>query len=185
MDQRSDLPKSIQVTEDGTIVYFWHRFNVMILVFLVFDLMGIWTLASGLSKDVEHSPFLIAEFLCASPILILSYYILVRFLNRTEFWVQGGEFFIQHKPLPWFGNRAIPLSDIEGFALEETRAGGTYYHLFVNIRDKPRSKLFPMLSGLLIDLTNDTRRDVAVALYQQLINVVKKYISTTDSITKR
>jgi len=186
MNNHTNLPKSVQIKEDGTIIYFWHRFNIMILVFLVFDLWWIWILASGLTKDIERSVFdILGELLCASPVLILSYYVLARLLNRTEFWVRGNELFIQHRPLPWFGNRVISLSDIEGFTVEVTNAGGTYYHLFVDIRDKPRSKLFPMLSTIFIDLTNDTRENVAVALHQQLTNVVQKHTSAIDPITKR
>jgi len=186
MNNHPELPKSIQVTGDGTVVYFWHRFNVMILVFLVFDLWMIWILGSGLTKNIERSTFdIFAEHLCASPVYILSYYILARLLNRTEFWVKGNELFIQHKPLPWFGSRVIPLSELEGFTLDVTHAGGTYYHLLVDIRDKPRSRLFPVYSTIFTDLTNDTRQDVAVALHRQLVTLVQGHASAAGPIMHR
>jgi len=189
MNKRPSLPKSIQITRDGTIVYYWQRFNWSVLVLLIFDIWLTWVIASGIKKDIELGNFNYSgAIICASSVLISSYYILGLLLNRTEFWVEGNELFIQHKPLPWFGNRAISLSEIEGFTVEETsgdRGGGTYYHLLVDIRDKPRSKLFPMLSRAFVDLTNDTRANVAFVLYQQLIIMVRKYTSTIDPITKR
>lgn len=185
MNKRPGLPKGIQITEDGRIIYSWQRFNGRVLVLLILDLWLVWLIATGIQRDIDQGNLGYTVIFCLSPLLISSYYILAMLLNRTEFWVEGNELFIQHKPLPWFGNRAIPLAEIKGFTVEEDRLqrGSKYYHLLVDIRDKPGSKSFPMLSRTFVDLTNETRGNVAFALRQQLIITVQKYTSATGPIT--
>ena len=113
--------------------------------------------------------------LVLSPALALFYFILCKLLNRTEFWVEGNNLVVQHKPLPWFRNRVISLPEIEEVNMEEelitdkyNRPRTTTYHLIIDIHGKPRSTLFPMFSRMFVDLTNDTRREVVSALQQEL-----------------
>ncbi len=176
---RPALPKRVKVSEDGTVIYYWQRFNVAVIVWLIVDAMLLWITLSGVQKDIESGNAdysglpLIMLIVCLTPVLVSSYYLLGRFFNRTEFWMEGNELFIQHKPFPWPGNRAIPITEIDQFVMESDHKIGRRYqviahHLIVTIKGKRRNQWFPTFSRAFTNLTNDTRSEEVMALHKEL-----------------
>ena len=176
---RPTLPKRVKVSEDGTVIFYWQRLNAIMAAWLIIDSIILWSVLSGMQTDTElgntdySGLSLIMLFVCMTPVLVSLYYLLGRFFNRTEFWVEGNELLIQHKPFPWPGNRAIPITEIDQFVMEsdfKIRRGYQFiaHHLIVTIKGKPGNQWFPTLSRILTDLTNDTRSVEVLALQKEL-----------------
>jgi len=57
--------------------------------------------------------------------LSASYYVLARLVNRTVVRVTASGLSIQHGPLPWLGNRSLPIQHVKEFICEQ-RASRDY-----------------------------------------------------------
>jgi hypothetical protein len=55
--------------------------------------------------------------------LALTYFALACVFNRTAVSVKQGRLRIRHGPMPWPGNRSIPIANIDALALAETFGG--------------------------------------------------------------
>ena len=55
----------------------------------------------------------------------LAYYAVVEWLNKIHIYASDKKIAIKHKPVPWFGNKEIPVSDIKQlYAKEEIDDSG-------------------------------------------------------------
>jgi hypothetical protein len=54
----------------------------------------------------------------------LTYFVIAGFLNRTEIHVDYETLIVRHRPVPWFGNRMLPVEQVSQLYVEEKIAHG-------------------------------------------------------------
>jgi hypothetical protein len=127
-----DLPKGIVLSHHLTDLIITHPWYSPIAFFLLF-FCCLWDGASlalyygfgfttGAPKNLIFFPF-VSMGLGA----LLTYYMLAKFINHTEFTINDQWLKVRHGPLPWFGNRTILAQTIDQLytveVLEQTRNG--------------------------------------------------------------
>lgn len=93
--------------------------------------------------------------------IALTYGLFAGLLNRTEITFDRQQLSVWHGPLPWWGNRSLPLGEIRQLYTKESNVKKNRrptYHLFYAGRDGRSKKL---LSGL-------DSPDIALFIEQQL-----------------
>jgi hypothetical protein len=101
----------------------------------------------------------------------LTYYTVAGFLNRTVVEVSHEGLRIYHTPLPWFGNKTIPVSDLaqlyrEEVVSRENRSTRVTYQLSAVSKESKKIKL---LGGI-------ETADVALFLEQE----IEKWLGIKD-----
>lgn len=75
--------------------------------------------------------------------VLVTYAALAHVLNKTEFSVSQREITIRHGPLPWFGNRVIPVSELQSFERSDrNNEGNLYYNFHCTFTNGKRANLF-------------------------------------------
>ena len=78
----------------------------------------------------------------------ITYGVLAGFINRTVISFDRQQLSVRHGPLPWWGNRAVPIREIRQLFTKESNVkknGASTYNLFYTTADGRAKKL---LSGL-------------------------------------
>lgn len=148
-----------------------HLFAVFFLI-VWFGILSLWYAKAGRSG----SPLvLLFPLFHVGAGIAVAYSTLAGFLNKTRIGVRDGDFFIEHGPLPWRGNRRLPATRVQQLFVEEeftkTRNGGVEQKVFLSaIVDGSRQRLLANLAsveqGLFLEQAVETRLgivDVAVA----------------------
>ena len=151
-------PEGIAVVEDGRTLRITRRWFHPMLFFLLFfciawdSFLIFWY---SMALGVGSGPFsIIAVIFPVVHVAVgvgLTYFTLAGFLNRTSIEAASGELTIRHGPIPWRGNRSIPVDDLDQLYSEERVSRGrqgatsTTYRLNAVLKDGRKLKL---LSGL-------------------------------------
>ncbi|NPV77858.1 MAG: hypothetical protein HPY59_15975 [Anaerolineae bacterium] len=80
--------------------------------------------------------------------LVLTYGLVAGLLNRTEITFDRQQLSVWHGPLPWWGNRSLPLEEIRQLYTKESNVkknGRPTYHLFYTT---PEGRSKKLISGL-------------------------------------
>ncbi|GEM20280.1 hypothetical protein NONS58_16930 [Nitrosococcus oceani] len=69
----------------------------------------------------ENSPLIVIlfPFLHVAAGISLAYYVAALWLNKTHIYIGAEKIVIQHKPIPWRGNKEIPVSAIKQLYAKE------------------------------------------------------------------
>jgi hypothetical protein len=126
----------------------WDCFLVLASLMLAMD-AGLVFFAAGIGRERKWELLLILVW-PALPVLFLSYLLVATLFNRTEVRVGNGRFRVWHGPVPWWGNRTLPLGEVRGLAVrtsapKKARSGGTRHTL--EVRDS-RGRKTPLFTGL-------------------------------------
>ena len=100
----------------------------------------------------------------------LTYSTLAGFVNRTTVRVSNSQLTIRHGPLPWFGERTIPASEVSQIYREQTTSSSgngttTRYRLSAVLRNEQKRSLLTCESA-----------DIALYLEQE----VERYLGIAD-----
>lgn len=152
---RVPMPRGIEVDDRGSDLRLSRRWFTPMALFLVFfcaawdAFLVFWY---GMALTQKEVPWLMVVF----PIghlavgVGLSYFTLCLFLNRTVVSIAGGLLTVRHGPLPWPGNRELPVDDLEQLYCEEVISrgkNGTSRTWKVHALDR-RGAQVTLLSGL-------------------------------------
>jgi len=116
------MPKNIEVREGNGILQISYRWFRPLFIFLLFFAVfwnGFMIVWHGISLFSGAWFMSIFGLLHTAVGIGIGYYVLVGFLNRTTIWVGQGRLVIQHHPLPWWGNRDLPASEIRQIYCKE------------------------------------------------------------------
>ncbi len=127
------LPDKLKFFQHGSYIEFvrkWFGWEVIVLTFFVM----IWNGAileifskEGLGQD-EMAKFFAPLFIAVG--ICITYYTLARWLNRTHVLVSPGKIAVRHKPIPWYGNKEIPVVDIKQlYSKEKVRRSSKGAHI--------------------------------------------------------
>ena len=169
------MPSSVTVNDQGTgltLSYRWYSPKFIFLIFfcVVWDGFLFFWYSQALSTN---APLMMILF----PLLHvgvgagLTYYTLAGFLNRTIVQVSREGLTIYHTPLPWFGNKRIPVTELAQLYREEVISRGnrgtqTTYQLSAVSKESKKIKL---LGGI-------ETADVALFLEQE----IEKWLGIKD-----
>jgi hypothetical protein len=144
-------PESWAVDEgSGRFSVRWRWFSAGALIMIPFTLFwnGILLgMGVGVSDGLKHPERLLLG-LAVPHVWIgfaLAYATVASLLNRTEITLEEAHLVVRHGPLPWLGNRRIPVGELEQLFVVERRSRGTRYELCALLRDGKKKVL---LSGL-------------------------------------
>ncbi len=133
-DARMDigLPEKISFADHGDsveIIRTW--FGTKFLIFTAFAVVWNGFLVFWYGVAFEQGKLLMMLF----PILHVcvgigvAYYAVAGWLNKTQVYADARGLFIRHRPVPWFGNKDIPASDLKQLYVKEKLIqgrGGSY-----------------------------------------------------------
>lgn len=142
----SNLPRNVSVTDDGAVRYHWKNWWTSLLCApVVFQFLP-------LIYDLFPPTDLTVGIVCFAPIVILElgliYLAVGNLINYTEIRVMGDELIVQHKPLPWSGNKSVPMADFDKF-LMPIRNRREKSALICNVLIRTRSQgTFTIISGV-------------------------------------
>jgi hypothetical protein len=125
---KAPMPENITVEQqaDGLrLSYRWFsgKFVFLALFCFVWDAFLVFWYTTALTQNANII-MLIFPVLHVAVGLALTYYTLAGFYNRTFISVGRGTLSIQHRPMPWFGNRTLQASDIAQLYTEQITASG-------------------------------------------------------------
>jgi hypothetical protein len=150
-----DIPKNmkIQSTMDGLeIIRKW--FSKKIIALLVFCLFWDGFMVVWFGIALKEGQWAMAAFgtIHALVGLGLSYYLVCGFVNRTHIEISFRNISIQHQPMPWPGNKVIPIGDVKQVftkrKVHRNKNGSSYTYgvHFLDHTDQEK-KLFPGLES--------------------------------------
>lgn len=169
------MPSNVTVNDHGTgltLNYRWYSPKFIFLIFFCIFWDGflfVWY-SQALSTNAPLAAVLF-PLLHVAVGVGFTYYTVAGFLNKTIVEVSREGLTIYHTPLPWFGNKSIPVSDIAQLYREEivsqgSRSARVSYQLSAISRQNNKIKL---LGGI------DTA-DVALFLEQE----IEKWLGIKD-----
>jgi hypothetical protein len=165
---KTSLPKGIQVTEEGRILYFWRRWIGLAIV--VGSLLGFYPLLLDPSyfSDILSPPFRFIDLFSLAILLTIfafAYWGLGWVVNRTELFIEHDTLLVRIRPLPWMGNVTISTSELTEIEVEEKWENEAYTDSTISVYSLIVSKK----SGTTKELISRIRElDQAVALRQEL-----------------
>ncbi|NOX57587.1 MAG: hypothetical protein GXP29_01850 [Planctomycetes bacterium] len=149
------LPAGISIDDRGgnrRLVRKWYSLKYFFLLFFCIMWNAFLIVWYGIAFSQDEVLWMMVLFPVLHVVigLALAYFTLCGFVNRTVIEFGGYQLSIQHKPLPWPGNRIIEANQIEQlFCRERVRHGkngtSTTYELHAITKDGKKLKL---LSGL-------------------------------------
>ncbi len=99
----------------------------------------------------------------------LAYYAVVEWLNKMHIYVSDKKIAIKHKPVPWFGNREIPVSNIKQlYAKEEIDDSGEEKWVNYEIHAVTRSGDKIKIAGWQVGSEQALMRDQALFIARQV-----------------
>ncbi len=165
---RVELPRGMTVERGSRGILIsrrWFGYHAFFLLFFSFIWNGFllfWYTAAFSSDDPDIMMILFPIIHVAVGIGI-TYYTATLFLNRTNVGITRGELVIQHGPLPWAGNLALPARSIKQLFCKRVvkrNKNSTYYRYEVHaLNEVGRRKRL---------LANLTTEEQAVFLEQEL-----------------
>lgn len=139
------LPKRINLIDHGQSIEIIRGWFSWLNIFLTFFVILYW----------EGILFFGSSSVLAVVVgLLLTYYVVAGYLNRTSIKVDRSTISIRHSPLPWWGNRDIDPANIRQLYSGKTvytsfHSYGLYSHVFYEVRAKTKDyKDIRLLSGL-------------------------------------
>ena len=170
------MPGNVTVNDHGTGVTLSYRWYSPKFIFLIFfcifwdGFLFVWY-RQALS---DNAPILMILFplLHVAVGVGLTYYTVAGFLNKTIVEVTREGVAISHVPLPWLGNKTIPVSELTQLYREEVVSQGNRstrvrYQLSAITRENKKIKL----------LTGIDTADVALFLEQE----IEKWLAIRDT----
>ena len=123
------LPDNMTFVDHGTyieIVRKWFSWQFALLaVFAVFWNGALLSHYSGMSSNTPLISVLFPLLHVAAGIAI-AYYALAGWFNRTHVYANKDLVGIRHRPIPWFGNKDIPVSNIKQLYVTEKLSRGRH-----------------------------------------------------------
>jgi len=167
--KRVHAASGIQIQREGSFVELTHRwFHPILGPFWVVTAVG-W---GGFSWLIFRQPWIAylqrgefhADLLMPHPWIAIAfaYTALAQLLNRTRIRVDRERLLVRVGPLPWFGGREIPVSEIRSIALREYRSSRQKRSVAVKVETRLASgKWVPLIRGI-------RKRDQALLIEQSL-----------------
>jgi hypothetical protein len=144
----SRLPSGLRFHHRGSyieIVYVWRDWTILFTTgFIVFWDNQIY------SMIISSANFNVIKiiFVCVS--VGFNYYVLAKWLNKTYIFVSPVEMVIQHKPIPWTGNRELQVSKIKNLYIKKKierceNSISVFYKIYANTKKGKKIELISYL----------------------------------------
>jgi hypothetical protein len=148
-----ELPAHMAVFQRGSDIEMVRKWFDWMTVFLtVFTVIWNGFIFANVRGMIQDGAFLVLLFPAIG--VVLAYYTIARWLNRTRIVVSRDKITVRHGPLPWLGNKELEASNCQAIWPEEKEyrggKGGTrrIYQVYASTHDGRRVKLLDGFTGL-------------------------------------
>lgn len=148
-------PKKIKIIKVGSELIIEYKWLKLIAFFLVFCCI-IWDgfliiLYNIISVGIENNSFILFLITHLVVALLLTYYTLALFINKTTIRVNRNSIEIKHSPLPWFRHKNRQIQNVEQIFIEKKKRAsknGAYHTYALTVSQKGSQNPIQLVDSL-------------------------------------